>query len=137
MNRPPWAFLRRSDRLACQHPDVPEHVVRSFRLRHVDKPFRVVAVEPHLIDRLWSAAVPKFPGPVGREHEQRDASVPCFDDRGLEIGRSGSRSRQQNDGTPKSFRESERKKPGRSLVDQHPRVHPRMPDGADGERCRT
>ena len=125
---------RRRDRATRQRP----HVRRGRRIaveqRQLREPLRLSPVEVVLVDRLRRSPVAQLGGPVGREHDQRDARVRGLDHRRPELHRRGPGRDQHDDRPAIGPGHAHREEARGALVEQH--AHPQVPVRPQRERKR-
>ena len=91
MHRPGWFGQRGRGGAAGQRARIAEEIRRGFRYGDFDRPLRVRAVQPQLIDRLRRADIAQLGWAIGRQDDQRYASNARLNDRWEEIGGGGAR----------------------------------------------
>ena len=76
------AVVSERDGLCDEATHAAQRAVRRVHAAELERRACLLAEEARLIDGLVRARVHRLEGAIRREREQRDARVPCLDDRG-------------------------------------------------------
>ena len=92
-----------------------------------------------LVDRLVRPHSLQLRRAVGGQHDHRRARVGGLDDRGVKLGRSGARGREDHRGLARRLAQADCKERAASLVDMDENLDARMPlkRHRDGRRARA